>query len=131
MLNTTTSTHLDAVATEGGKATVETITTHPPAQLITGIPTMLKADIDAAIARLHLLAEFEHKHHNFLVAAESGYFTNGDRSVYFFADRLEQVRDYFGPNGWRIVSKAYEKTVDGIAIRMEIEQYDESLEVSI
>ena len=130
MLNTTT-THLDAVATEGGKASVETITSHPPSVPLNGIATTLQTDIDAAIARLHLLAEFEHKHHNFLVAAESGYFTNGDRSVYFFADRLEQVRDYFGAEGWRIVSKAYEKTVDGIAVRMEIEQLDESLEVSI
>jgi hypothetical protein len=88
---------------------------------VSTIKTALLKEIDIARDKLELLGAFEEKHRAFLLNSESGYFLNdGDYAIVFFYDSLDEVKDYFGADGWRLASHtgAVERTVDGVVVRL-------------
>jgi hypothetical protein len=81
--------------------------------------TPFAQEIDVALGKFALLVAFEQKHRQFLLTTDCGYFLS-DYAVVFLHDGIDDVKRYFGADGWRLASHtgAVERTVDGVVVRL-------------
>lgn len=88
--------------------------------------TTLAKDTEAKMHALAGRVEFERKHRAFLIAAEDSYFVNIDGTIIFFNEYHDEVKQYFGGEGWRLLNgEAVQKQVDGMTVRLLVQNNEE------